>query len=472
MAEARRRLLIVLLKMGDVASVALVFAAVLIGFVQGGTLTGWREFLELRVSLLNVLFGLGHIGVWYLALVGFGLYRSYRLSPSARELKDLAMASAVAVVSLVPAAIYLDYAFVTGQFLAIYYVAVLGLLATERRVFRALARRLRSRGFNIKNVVIIGDDDSALGLPAELIKREELGYRVIRVIDAAGPNDPISQARSVTELEETLDGDSVDEVFVALSLEKAHTLVRRLIATCEEQGVIVRVVADVADLGWGHAMLDEVGGRPVVSVFSGQPFTIQHVVKRAIDLVGAAAGLVLVSPILLIAALAIRLDSAGPVFYVQERIGQNRRRFKIYKLRTMVADAATRQSDLEALNEADGPVFKIADDPRVTRLGWWLRRFSIDELPQFVNVVKGDMSLVGPRPLPLRDVERIDVRWHNRRFSVKPGITCLWQVRARVPLFAEWVKADMEYIDNWSLKLDMRILLATIPAVILGSGTH
>jgi len=262
-------MLVVLLKVGDLASVALVFAALLIGFVQGGTLSGWREFLELRVSLLNVLFGLGHIGVWYLALVGFGLYQSYRLSPSAREFKDLATATALAVASLVPAAIYLNYEFVTTQFLAFYYVAALGLLATERRVFRALARRLRSRGFNIKNVVIIGDDDSALGLSSELIKREELGYRVMRVIGAAGPNDSISQAQSVAELQETLDEASIDEVFVALSLEKAHTLVRRLIATCEEQGVIVRVVANVADLGWGHAMLDEVGGRPVVSVFSG-----------------------------------------------------------------------------------------------------------------------------------------------------------------------------------------------------------
>ena len=130
------------------------------------------------------------------------------------------------------------------------------------------------------------------------------------------------------------------------------------------------------------------------------------------------------------------------------------------------------QSALESLNEADGPVFKIEKDPRITRVGRWLRHMSIDELPQLVNVVKGEMSLVGPRPLPLRDVSRIDVRWHKRRFSVKPGITCLWQVNSRAPRFDEWIRADMEYIDNWSLALDLKILMKTIPAVLSGEGAH
>jgi lipopolysaccharide/colanic/teichoic acid biosynthesis glycosyltransferase len=150
----------------------------------------------------------------------------------------------------------------------------------------------------------------------------------------------------------------------------------------------------------------------------------------------------------------------------------NRRRFPAYKFRTMVAGAEQLQADLEHLNEAEGPVFKIQDDPRITRLGRVLRRFSLDELPQLVNVLMGDMSLVGPRPLPVRDVDLIDTRWHRRRFSVKPGITCLWQINSREPKFEEWIRSDMEYIDNWSLMLDLKILVKTIPAVIFGQGAH
>jgi lipopolysaccharide/colanic/teichoic acid biosynthesis glycosyltransferase len=154
------------------------------------------------------------------------------------------------------------------------------------------------------------------------------------------------------------------------------------------------------------------------------------------------------------------------VFFAQERVGFNRRRFKLFKFRTMVPDAEARQAALEERNEASGPVFKIRNDPRITRVGAFLRRTSLDELPQFFNVLIGDMSLVGPRPLPLRDVERLDVRWHKRRFSVKPGITCLWQIGKRTPEFDDWIRSDMEYIDNWSLGLDLKILFKTIPAVL------
>jgi len=158
--------------------------------------------------------------------------------------------------------------------------------------------------------------------------------------------------------------------------------------------------------------------------------------------------------------------------FVQERMGLNGRRFRFYKFRTMVQNAEELQEGLEPLNEAQGPVFKIRNDPRVTRLGRWIRRLSLDELPQLVHVLKGDMSLVGPRPLPLRDVQRIDVRAHKRRFSVRPGITCLWQINGREPEFESWIKTDMEYIDNWSLGLDVRILLKTIPAVLSGRGAY
>jgi lipopolysaccharide/colanic/teichoic acid biosynthesis glycosyltransferase len=166
------------------------------------------------------------------------------------------------------------------------------------------------------------------------------------------------------------------------------------------------------------------------------------------------------------------MDSAGPVIFKQQRVGLNRRRFWAYKFRTMVTDAEQLQATLEQRNEAQGPVFKIRDDPRITRVGRWLRRTSLDELPQLFNVLTGEMSLVGPRPLPIRDVDRMDVRWHKRRFSVKPGITCLWQVEARTPQFDAWIRSDMEYIDNWSLILDLKILARTVPAVLSRQGAH
>jgi lipopolysaccharide/colanic/teichoic acid biosynthesis glycosyltransferase len=171
-------------------------------------------------------------------------------------------------------------------------------------------------------------------------------------------------------------------------------------------------------------------------------------------------------------AAAVRLDSPGPIVFRQQRVGLKRRRFWAYKFRTMVTDAERLQATLEQRNEAQGPVFKIRDDPRITRVGRWLRQTSLDELPQLLNVLKGEMSLVGPRPLPIRDVDRMDVRWHKRRFSVKPGITCLWQVMRRTPEFDEWIRSDMEYIDNWSLVLDLKILARTVPAVLSRQGAH
>jgi exopolysaccharide biosynthesis polyprenyl glycosylphosphotransferase len=219
--------------------------------------------------------------------------------------------------------------------------------------------------------------------------------------------------------------------------------------------------------------VDDLQGIPVMTIQSGPVDGWQLVAKRAIDIISSSVLLLVLMPFFTLIALLIRLDSAGPLFYRQERVGLNKRRFIVLKFRTMVMEADKQQETLENLNEAEGPVFKIKRDPRVTRMGAFLRRFSIDELPQLVNVLKGEMSMVGPRPLPIRDVERIDAQWHKRRFSIKPGITCLWQVNGRSNIgFNEWVRLDLDYIDKWSLGLDFLILLKTIPAVFKGSGAY
>jgi len=189
------------------------------------------------------------------------------------------------------------------------------------------------------------------------------------------------------------------------------------------------------------------------------------------DIVASSLLIAGLAPFFVVVAFLIKLDSAGPVFFVQDRVGFNKRRFGMYKFRSMVLDAEKKQSELESLNEADGPAFKIRNDPRITRLGGFLRKASIDELPQFFNVFRGDMSLVGPRPLPIRDYQGFDQDWVRRRFSVRPGITCLWQINGRSSLsFHDWMKLDLLYIDNWSLWLDVKVIVMTIPAVLKGVG--
>ena len=193
--------------------------------------------------------------------------------------------------------------------------------------------------------------------------------------------------------------------------------------------------------------------------------------KRVFDLVSAAILLFLLAPLLVVAAIVVKLDSEGPILFVQERVGLNKRRFRMLKFRTMGRDAEASQEELEHLNEKTGPIFKIRKDPRITRAGRWLRKTSVDELPQLVNVLLGDMSIVGPRPLSVRDAVRMELAWQKRRFSVKPGITCLWQVSGRSNLsFEQWMQLDLDYIDRWSLGLDASILLRTIPAIVLARG--
>lgn len=277
----------------------------------------------------------------------------------------------------------------------------------------------------------------------------------------------------VEQLNSVIANQPVDEVLVALPIDKYGPLVETIVRQCEEQGIIVRVRTEMSHLQVARSYVDQLQGVPVMTVQSGPADSWQLIMKRAIDIVGSAALLLALAPLFAIVPLLIKFDSPGPILFAQERVGHNKRRFKVLKFRTMVVDAEQQLNMLEHLNEVEGPVFKIKKDPRITRVGAFLRRFSIDELPQLVNVLKGEMSLVGPRPLPIRDVERIDVRSHKRRFSIKPGITCLWQVNGRSNVgFNEWVRMDLDYIDKWSLGLDLLILIKTIPAVFKGPGAY
>jgi exopolysaccharide biosynthesis polyprenyl glycosylphosphotransferase len=283
----------------------------------------------------------------------------------------------------------------------------------------------------------------------------------------------MSESPTLSQINNIIASHAVDEVLIALPIDKYGSLVETIVHQCEEQGIIVRVRTGMSGLHVARSFVDELHGVPVLTIQSGPADSWQLVMKRLIDIAGSAALLLALAPLFAIVTLLIRLDSPGPVFFAQQRVGLNKRRFRILKFRTMVDGSDQQQHMLEHLNEVEGPVFKIKNDPRMTRIGKFLRRFSIDELPQLINVLKGDMSLVGPRPLPVRDVERIEVRWHKRRFSIKPGITCLWQVNGRSEIgFEDWVRMDLEYIDRWSLVLDIIILMKTIPAVFKGPGAY
>jgi exopolysaccharide biosynthesis polyprenyl glycosylphosphotransferase len=246
--------------------------------------------------------------------------------------------------------------------------------------------------------------------------------------------------------------------------------VQRALRICERMGVQATYLADVFEHGLARPRFEQAESMAVVTLPTRADDS-RLMVKRGIDLVGATIALILLSPVLIVTAIAVKLTNPGPVFFIQPRYGFNRRRFPMIKFRTMVVDAEQRMKDIEHLNEAAGPIFKIKKDPRLTKIGSFLRESSVDELPQIFNVLLGHMSLVGPRPMSVRDVSRFSEATLMRRFSVLPGMTGLWQVSGRSSLtFTDWIALDLKYIDNWSLTEDLRILLITVPVVVRGRG--
>jgi exopolysaccharide biosynthesis polyprenyl glycosylphosphotransferase len=248
--------------------------------------------------------------------------------------------------------------------------------------------------------------------------------------------------------------------------------VEYVIRACELEGIEVWLIADFFSTQISRTSFDELTGRPLLIFRTTPEASWQGMAKQLMDFLGASALLLLLSPVLLGIAAAIRYSSPGPVLFRQKRSGINGTPFTIYKFRTMITNAEQFKQELAAMNEMSGPVFKVTNDPRITPIGKFLRKYSLDELPQLFNVLRGEMSLVGPRPLPVDEVRRFDNLAHRRRLSVKPGLTCLWQISGRNEIkdFKDWVRLDLEYIDNWSIWLDLRILLQTIPVVLRGTG--
>ncbi len=277
---------------------------------------------------------------------------------------------------------------------------------------------------------------------------------------------------SVEKLQEKIHEHSVFGVIVS-SHKAQMDEVEAVIQACELEGVEVWLAANFFRPQISRASFDELCGEPVMVFRSAPGISWQGVAKQLIDLTGGLLLLLITGPLLLLpVTILIKLTSPGPVLFRQLRSGRNGRPFTIYKFRTMVTNAEQLKHELEAMNEMSGPVFKVTNDPRVTPLGRILRKFSLDEFPQLFNVVKGEMSLVGPRPLPVDEVRRFNDLAHRRRLSVKPGLTCLWQISGRnnVSDFQEWVRLDLEYIDTWSIWLDLEILFKTVPVVLRGTG--
>jgi exopolysaccharide biosynthesis polyprenyl glycosylphosphotransferase len=275
----------------------------------------------------------------------------------------------------------------------------------------------------------------------------------------------------VRDLASVLDRQSIDQVMLTGRAWDVDTL-RFIADTCEEVGVRFSMDANFLGLKTSRVQLEDYDGSGVLTFSATPNDTGALMVKRTMDIVGASAALVVLSPLLAVVALLIKMQDGGPVLFSQERSGLFGRRFAMLKFRSMVTDAEAQKARLAHLNEMSGPVFKMAHDPRITRLGAFIRRTSIDELPQFWNVLRGEMSLVGPRPPIPAETERY-ARWQLRRLSMKPGITCIWQVSGRNNIdFDTWMKLDLQYIDNWSLLLDVKLLLKTVPVVLMGTGAR
>jgi exopolysaccharide biosynthesis polyprenyl glycosylphosphotransferase len=335
---------------------------------------------------------------------------------------------------------------------------------------------LRNLGYNKQRVVLVGANERCRHLIENLQEYSGLGYSIRGVLDQEPERAALLEGAGVpflgpvTQLKTMIQNGEVDEVYISLPVRSGYEEIQNIAHLCEGAAIPVHLVADLFPMRVATSRLMHLEDIPLLNLSTIPEAHGKVLMKRTLDLVGSTALILVLSPMLLLLAILVKLDSKGPVFFLQERVGQNQRRFKMIKYRSMVTNAEEIKASLMAMNEQDGPVFKITNDPRITRLGRFIRRYSLDEFPQLFNVWRGEMSLVGPRPPIPSEVEQYT--WsQRRRLSIKPGMTGPWQVSGRNMIgFEEWVEMDLAYIDSWSIGLDFLILLKTFRAVVAGRG--
>jgi exopolysaccharide biosynthesis polyprenyl glycosylphosphotransferase len=413
------------------------------------------------------------VPLWIIFLQMFGIYQSMRERGFFMLFRIVFKASLIAVLIFSALAFLLKLDVLSRAFIFILFICSVMLLTAEKWAVLKLLRLIRENGYNYRVILIVGSGERARNFAKVILENFHWGIRILGFIDEkAMVGKDLGCGKVIGSFEDfsrILDENVVDEV-VFLMPRKWLDSLEIYIKKCEKVGVKATIAVDFYNTSIAKPIIKEINGWPLLTFDSTPSDFLSLSIKRTMDFILTILGFVLCLPVFFLATLLIKLTSPGPVFFKQERCGLNGRKFAIYKFRTMVQDAEKKIDKLKNLNEVNGPVFKIKDDPRITWFGRILRKTSLDELPQLINVFKGDMSLVGPRPPIPTEVYQYE-RWQRRRLSMRPGITCIHEVVARNDGdFENWIRLDLEYIDNWSLGLDFKILLKTFTAVIRGTG--
>ncbi|HEV2425334.1 MAG TPA: sugar transferase [Terriglobia bacterium] len=420
--------------------------------------------------------------IWILTGLAAGIYREIREDDWRAVLWDPLKVNVVATLVLMAFTVAVKEEYISRLLIAIFCVTVLTAMIALRLLARHLGPGLRATFGNVRHVLVVGRTPEALEIAREIEENESHGVKLagfarVPLLNREGGqltsaesglrrSYPLYPLRNLAEL---LRAHVIDEVIFAVSRDELECLEETFLL-CEEEGVKTRVLVSFFPHVISRVYLERLRDMPLLTFSTTPENELLLLAKRVVDLAMALALTVVLSPLLLVIALLIRLTSPGRVLYRQTRCGLGGRRFTLYKFRSMRQGADEQRRELSSLNELDGPVFKIRDDPRCTPVGRWMRRFSLDELPQLINIIKGDMSFVGPRP-PLPEEVAHYERWQRRRLRMQPGLTCLWALEGRNKLnFRRWMELDLEYIDTWSPALDWKILLKTIPVVLLGRG--
>ncbi len=418
------------------------------------------------------------VGLWVTVGVATGIYREIEEENFRRIFTDPLQVFLISTTVLFALTYAFKWFFISRLLLGFYAVANLVAMVLFRWVARRLGDPLRRSFGGYREFLLVGDTPEAVEIARTLEANESRGARLFGVarVGALEENEfrhpqlrrsyPLYPIRALPEL---IRRHVIDEVIFAVSKEDLERLEEAFLL-CEQEGIKTRVLLSFFPHVISRVYLERLRDMPLLTFTTTPASESLLLLKRAFDFTLALLLLVVLSPLLAILAVLIKLTSEGPILYRQTRCGLGGRKFIVYKFRSMRADADLHREELEALNEMDGPVFKISRDPRCTTLGRWMRKFSLDELPQLVNVLRGDMSFVGPRPPLPEEVEHYEP-WQRRRLRMVPGLTCLWALEGRNRLsFRRWMELDLEYIDRWSPLLDLKIILKTIPVVVLGRG--